>query len=96
MPSPRSFPRPWSVTEIPGGYRVDDASGQRLGYFYSWDDPSATYHADVLTGDEARRIAENFAKLPELQQLSPAPTELPPAGFDLWADQDGGEEDNPE
>jgi hypothetical protein len=96
MPSPRSFPRPWSVIEIPGGYRVDDASGQRLGYFYSWDDPTARYHADVLTADEARRIAENFAKLPELQQLSPAPTELPPAGFDLSADQDGGEEDNPE
>ena len=61
MPSPRSFPRPWSVIEIPGGYRVDDASGQRLGYFYSWDDFTAKYYADVLTGDEARRMAEDFA-----------------------------------
>jgi hypothetical protein len=65
MLTPRSFPRPWSVIEIPGGYRVDDASGKRLGYFYSWDDPNTAHLADVLTGDEARRLAEEFAKLPE-------------------------------
>ena len=65
MPPPRSFPSPWSVIEIPGGYRVDDASGTRLGYFYSWNDPSGRYHADVLTGDEARHLAEAFATLPD-------------------------------
>jgi hypothetical protein len=65
MLTPRSFPRPWSVIEIPGGYRVDDASGKRLGYFYSWDDPNTAHLADVLTADEARRLAEEFAKLPE-------------------------------
>jgi hypothetical protein len=73
MPPPRSFPSPWSVIEIPGGYRVDDASGNRLGYFYSWDDPSGRYHADVLTGDEARRMAEAFAALP-LRTPTPPPT----------------------
>ena len=63
---PRSFPRPWSVIEIPGGFRVDDANGKRLGYFYSWDDANAVHPPDdVLTADEARRIAEEFAKLPE-------------------------------
>ena len=61
MPPPRSFPSPWSVIEIPGGYRVDDASGNRLGYFYFWDDPAGRYHADVLSPEEAKRMAENFA-----------------------------------
>jgi hypothetical protein len=63
---PRSFPQPWTVVEVPGGYRVDDASGKRLGYFYF--DATATYRADALTEDEARRMAEDFAKLPGLQQ----------------------------
>ena len=66
MLAPRSFPRPWSVIEIPGGFRVDDANGKRLGYFYSWDDANAVHPPDdVLTADEARRIAEEFAKLRE-------------------------------
>jgi hypothetical protein len=66
MLAPRSFPRPWSVVEIPGGFRVDDANGKRLGYFYSWGDANAVHPlGDVLTADEARRMAEEFAKLPE-------------------------------
>jgi hypothetical protein len=35
-----------------------------LAYFYDHDDA----HADVLTLDEARRLAENFARLSELVQ----------------------------
>jgi hypothetical protein len=62
----RRFPAPWSVVDIPGGYRVEDANRQPLGYFYSWDDPSAEHQAGVLTQDEARRMAENFAQLPDL------------------------------
>jgi hypothetical protein len=66
MLAPRSFPRPWSVVEIPGGFRDDHANGKRLGYFYSWDDANAAHPlGDVLTADEARRMAEEFAKLPE-------------------------------
>jgi len=38
-----------------------DAHGQSLAYFYA---DAGT--AEVLTVDEARRIASNFAKLPEL------------------------------
>jgi len=62
----RSFLRPWSVIEIPGGFRVDDASGKRLGYFYAWSDANAAHpRGDVLTADEARRMAEEFAKIPK-------------------------------
>jgi hypothetical protein len=49
---------------VPGGYRVDDASGNRLGYFYFWDDPAGRYHADMLSSEEAKRMAEDFAILP--------------------------------
>jgi len=78
-----------NLVEIPGGYRVDDASGNRLGYFYSWDDPSGRHHADVLTGDEARRMAEAFATLPQRDRPpSTVPLDRPNHG---GGDSDSGE-----
>ena len=43
---------------------VVDAHGQSLAYFYVRDHNDAAT-AGVLTMDEARRMASNFAKLPE-------------------------------
>jgi hypothetical protein len=62
MLAPR-FPAPWSVLEIPGGFRVQDANQRPLAYFYGSEDPSARHQPDVLTLDEARRMAESFAGL---------------------------------
>ena len=62
MLAPR-FPAPWSVLEIPGGFRVQDANRRPLAYFYGSEDPSAKHQADVLTLDDARRMAEKFAEL---------------------------------
>jgi hypothetical protein len=56
--APRRFLPPWSVVEIPGGFRVQDATGQRLAYFYWWNDPTARYQADLLTETEAKGLAE--------------------------------------
>jgi hypothetical protein len=61
--SGRRFPAPWTVETIPGGLKVCGANGQSLAYIYSRDDE---YMAKVLTEDEARRIASNIAKLPDL------------------------------
>jgi hypothetical protein len=66
MTSPRRFPAPWQVEEIPGGYKVLDANGQALAYVYARETANEANVAGVLTFDEARRIALNVAKLPEL------------------------------
>ena len=30
----RRFPPPWTIEQIPGGYKVLDANGQSLAYVY--------------------------------------------------------------
>ena len=62
----RRFPSPWRADPMPGGYVVRDANGQALAYLYSRDNEDEARQAKVLTKDEARRIAVNIARLPEL------------------------------
>jgi len=69
----RRFPPPWRADRMPGGYVVRDANGQALVWIYSatsWiysrDGEAEALQATVLTGDEARRIAVNVARLPQL------------------------------
>ena len=62
----RRFPPPWTVERLPGGFKVVDANGQSLAYFYARENDHDANIANVLTMDEARRMASNFAKLPEL------------------------------
>jgi hypothetical protein len=63
----RHFPPPWSVEELDSCFVVKDANGQALAYTYFEKEPRRRFRRELLTRDEAQRIAAVFAKLPLLK-----------------------------
>jgi hypothetical protein len=62
----RRFPPPWDVEDNGSYFIVRDANGQALSYVYYENEGGRRTAASLLTHDEARRIAANIARLPQL------------------------------
>ena len=60
------FLPPWTVDHNGSCFIVRDANGRPLSYVYYENEVGRRAAANLLTRDEARRIAINMAKLPEL------------------------------
>ena len=64
------------MEQIPGGYKVLDANGQALTYVYGRETRADADTANVLTMDEARRMASNIVKLPNYLAANPETHDL--------------------
>jgi hypothetical protein len=65
--SGRRFPPPWTVEEYRGiSFIVRDANKFAVAYVYFESEPGRRAAAQLMTKDEARKIAAGIANLPEL------------------------------
>jgi hypothetical protein len=63
----RRFPPPWTVEDHNGAcFIVKDRGGHSLAFVYYEEEPDRRSATNLMTQDEARRIAANIAKLPAL------------------------------
>jgi hypothetical protein len=64
-PQPGRFPPPWTFKDYNNAcFIVKDANGADVAYVYYEEERGRRTAANLMTRDEARRIAANIAKLP--------------------------------
>jgi hypothetical protein len=74
----RRFPPPWDIEERNAScFIVMDANRFPVCHVYFESEPGRRSAANLMTRDEARRVAANIAQLPELLGASARPEANP-------------------
>ena len=62
----RPFAKPWKIEEQDESFQIRDAAGRILAYVYFEDEPTRRNFSKRLSKDDARRMAQQILRLPEL------------------------------
>jgi hypothetical protein len=65
-----AFAKPWTVEERGESFVIEDAAGIALAYVYFEDEPTRRRFAKRLSKDEARKMAQQILRLPQLVRIA--------------------------
>jgi hypothetical protein len=69
-PAYQPFSKPWTIEERGESFHVADSVGRTLAFVYFEDDPIRREMTKRLSKDDARRMARQILRLPELVRIA--------------------------
>lgn len=66
---PRPFSKPWKLVERGESFVIMDSAERTLAFIYFEDEPTRRGFMKRLSKDDARRMAEQILRLPELVRI---------------------------
>jgi hypothetical protein len=66
----RPLPSLWKIEEPGESFQIKDAAGRILAYVSFEDEPTRRNFSKRLSEDDARRIAQQILRLPELVRIA--------------------------
>lgn len=67
--APKPFSKPWRIEERGESFQIMDSAGTQLAFVYFEDEPTRRNFTKRLSKNDARRMAEQILRLPELVQI---------------------------
>lgn len=67
--APHAFEKPWKIEERGESFQITDSAGVSLAVVYFEDEPTRRNFMKRLSKDDARRMALQILRLPELVQM---------------------------
>ena len=68
--SPKPFSKPWKLVESGESFQIQDSAGVALAFVYYEDEPTRRNFMHRLSKSDARRMAQQIMRLPELVRIA--------------------------